>query len=89
MENRLVNWKDGMMLGANHLSGTENYFFEYISELGRAALCPNGYGLIERPVDSRLVTAYESNEGELYISVSPMLYLTEGALSYRFRMGRL
>ncbi len=78
MENRLVNWKDGMMLGANHLFGTENYFFEYISELGRAALCLNGYGLIERPVDNQLVTAYESNEGELYISVSSMLYLTDG-----------
>lgn len=78
MENRLVNWKDGMMLSADHLFKTEDYFFEYISELGAAVLETNGYGLMERPVDDRLVTAYESNSGELYISVLPMLYLTEG-----------
>ena len=65
------------MLGADHLLKTEDYFLEYISELGAAVLKTNSYGLVARPVDDQLVTAYESNSGELYISVSSMSYLTE------------
>lgn len=77
MENRLVNWKDGMMLSAGHLFKTEDYFLEYISKLGAAVLMANSYGLVARPNDDQLVTAYESNSGELYLSVSSMSYLTE------------
>lgn len=78
MENRLVNWKEGMMLNADHLFKTEDYFLEYISEATGASLPSENYGLIRRPADDQLVTVYESGSGELYISVSSMIYLTDG-----------
>lgn len=78
MENRLINWKEGMMLNADHLFKTEDYFLEYISEVAGALLPAENFGLIKRPADEQLVTVYESGSGELYVYVSSMMYLTEG-----------